>query len=732
MKILALKFADGSVTMTEAPSPVLAPGFVRVHTQFSAVSPGTEGGKITTGKMSLLGKAKSRPDQVKKVVDMARAIGVRGALQKVRAKLEGAEPLGYSLSGVVAEVGEGVTKVRIGDLVACGGGGYANHADEVVVPQNLVAKVPNGVPADAAAVTTLGAIALQGVRLANPSMGEAAVVIGLGVVGLLASQILRCSGCRVLGVDVSAAALGLALKTKSVDEGALTGRDSVEAQIDDFTRGRGADIVLICAATSSDDPVQLAGRIARKRARVIVVGAVGMNLPRENYYEKEISFSVSCSYGPGRYDPSYEESGLDYPFGLVRWTEGRNLEAFLDMVGSGQLRPLELITHRFAFDDAPQAYDLVAERTQPYAGILLEYPAAAPARKSTVKLQSAPSNDGGTRGIGCIGAGSYAQSFLLPPLRKLSGIRFTDIFTRTGLSAVDTGRRFGFERAVDSAEAVLEAVDTNAVVIATRHDQHGPLVLKALAQGKHVFVEKPLCITREELGSIAACAGDLARAGRLPIVQTGYNRRFSPGIRRIREHFGSNPGPMVMMYRVNAGAIPPEHWVQDPIVGGGRIVGEVCHFVDTLQFLTGADPIAVSARCIVAGGDVQMPEDSVLITLDFADGSIGTIAYCARGASSLPKEYLEVHAARRSAILDNFASVSLFGPRGHKRIRCSGKGQAEELTAFVNAVRGAGPAMSMASQLATTLTTLCALESLRTGALVRIELESLSWTSEQG
>jgi predicted dehydrogenase len=548
----------------------------------------------------------------------------------------------------------------------------------------------------------------------------------------LASQLLRCSGCRVFGVDVSPAALNLAIQTGSVDDGALSGQDSVESMIDDFSRGRGIDVVLICAATASDEPVHIAGRIARKRARVVVVGAVGMNVPRENYYEKEINFSVSCSYGPGRYDPSYEFDGLDYPFGLVRWTEGRNLEAFLDMVRVGKLTPLALVTHRFAFADAPQAYDMVAEKSEPYAGILLEYPAAPPPQLSVVNLQPPAKPSHGILGIGCIGAGSYAQSFLLPPLRKHKAVRFTGIFTRSGLSAVDAGRRFGFERAFDSAQAVMEADDTHAVVIATRHDQHGSLVLQAMAQGKHVFVEKPLCIARAELEDIAKSASNLTETNRLPVIQTGFNRRFSPSVRHIREHFGRDPGPLVMLYRVNAGAIPREHWVQDPIAGGGRIVGEVCHFIDTMQSLANSDPISVSAKCIVTAGEAQMPEDSVLITLTFSDGSVGTIAYCARGASSLPKEYLEVHAARRSAVLENFASVSLFGPRGRKRVRCPGKGQAEEIAAFVQAVRDGEAAIPLASQLCTTLAALCTLESLRTGATVAIDLESLSWKSNRG
>jgi polar amino acid transport system substrate-binding protein len=729
VKILALKLADGSVTMMEAPSPLLEPGFVRVRTLFSAVSPGTEGNKIVTGKQSLLGKARSRPDQVKQVVEMARSIGIQGTLQKVRAKLEGAQPLGYSLTGVVLEVGANVTHVCTGDLVACAGGGYANHADEVVVPRNLVVKIPAGVPADAAALTTLGAIALQGVRLAAPNLGENVVVVGLGIVGLLACQLLRAGGCRVFGADVAAPAVDLARRTGSVDVAARIGEDPVEGMVQDFTRGRGADVVLICAATASSEPVVLAGRVSRKRGRVIVVGAVGMELPRENYYEKELQFAVSCSYGPGRYDPLYEEGGQDYPPGFVRWTEGRNLEAVLDMIAAGKVRPLDLVTHRFAFAEAAQAYELIAGRTEPYAGILLEYSPVLPTPVHAVALTPSAAKAAGDLGVGCIGAGSYAQSFLLPPFKALPGVKLTSIVTRSGLTALDAGRRFGFARAVDTVEEVLDDPDTAAVVVATHHDQHGSLVLAALEKGKHVFVEKPLCLTRDELGRIAALSRRLASAGRLPVVQTGFNRRFSPAVRRLREHFGADPGPLTMIYRVNAGFIPREHWIQDPQAGGGRILGEVCHFVDTMQAIAAADPVTVFARSIATDDAAQIPEDNVLITIGFADGSVGTIGYVAQGAKTLPKELLEVHGAGRSAVLENFAAVHVYDARGHKRIRCPGKGQTEEVAAFAAAVRSGEPAISLTSQIATTLATIQALASLRSGEEARVDLQDLSWDS---
>lgn len=717
MQILALTLNDGTVSIVDAPTPALARGQVRVRTLHSAVSPGTEGNKIRTGKQSLLQKARSRPDQVKQVLGMVGQVGLKGTIQKVRAKLDGAQPLGYSLSGRVIEVAPDVQHLKPGDLVACAGGGYANHADQVVVPVNLVARIPGGVAADAAAMATLGAIALQGVRLAQPTLGESAVVVGLGVVGLLGGQLLKASGCRVIGTDIAPAAVELARRSGSVD---LAVADGLEAAVNEFTRGYGADLVLICAATSSSEPVAQAAQICRKRGRVVVVGAVGMDLPREDYYTKEIQFAVSCSYGPGRYDPDYEENGRDYPLGFVRWTEGRNLEAVLDMMASGACRPLDLVTHRFAFADAPRAYDLFAAGTEPYAGILLDYPDTEPRAVSEVACGGRAVGDGDL-GVGFVGCGSYAQSFLLPPFKKAPGVQLTAIHTRTGLSAADVGRRGGFRRAVDDAQAVLEAADTAAVVIATRHDQHGPLALAALQAGKHVFVEKPLCLDRDELAAIARRVADHTED--TPILQVGFNRRFSRAARAVKAHLGDSPGPLTMVYRINAGHLPREHWSQDPEVGGGRIVGEVCHFIDLMQYCCGADPVEVHAVA-VAGGRDALPEDNVILTLRFGDGSVGTIAYCARGGSSMPKEELQVLGGRRSAVLDNFSAVRLFG-RGHQRKRCSGKGQDEEVAAFLAAVRLGQPAIGIASQLATTLATFEALESLRIGQPRKIDISSV-------
>jgi predicted dehydrogenase/threonine dehydrogenase-like Zn-dependent dehydrogenase len=725
VKILAQKLSDGSVEVLEAPPPLLAAGCVRVRTRFSCISPGTEGLKVVTGKKSLLGKARARPQQVRQVWDMARDLGLQATLHKVRSKLEGASPLGYSLCGEVSEVAPDVSRFKVGDHVACAGGGYAVHADEVVVPANLVVKVPAGVAPDAAAMTTLGAIALQGVRQAQPTLGENAVVIGLGVIGMLTGQLLRANGCRVLGVDIDPVAVARAAEWGCADEGSRLGHDPTDAQVSAFSGGHGADMILICAGTESNEPVASAGRWARKRGRVVVVGGVGLTIPREDYYEKELAFSVSCSYGPGRYDPVYEEKGADYPYGYVRWTENRNMQAVLDLVASGRLDPLALVTHRYGFETAARAYELIAARTEPFCGILLEYPVAEIGRPAPVSATPKLAKPSGRIGIGFVGAGSFAQTFLLPPLKGLKKVQLTSIFTRSGLGAADAAKRFGFQEAVSSLAAVLGHPGTDAIFIATRHDQHAPAVLAGLEAGKHVFVEKPLCLTLEELSLIARMSRRLEAEGTLPLLLVGYNRRFWPAAGWLKQGFGERPGPLTMMYRINAGRIPRDHWAHDPVLGGGRIMGEVCHFVDLMQFLTGAEPVMVDAMCIATDNAAVTAADNVLVTIGFSDGSIGSIGYLAEGASGMPKERLEVLGAGRSGVIDNFRQATLYTGRQRRVRRCSGKGHAEEIAAFIDAIAAGRPPIPVRSLLATTLTTLKILECLKERRRQTVDIDAL-------
>jgi polar amino acid transport system substrate-binding protein len=634
----------------------------------------------------------------------------------------------------VVELGEGVDKVEIGDLVACAGGGYANHADEVVVPANLVARVPEGVTAEAAAMTTLGAIALQGIRLAQPTLGETAVVSGLGVVGLMACQLLKANGCRVFGIDVDPSAIDRARQLAALDAVAQLNVDPTEGQVQEFSRGLGADLVIICAGTKSSEPVELAGKLVRKRGRVVVVGAVGMDIPREDYYRKEIRFAVSCSYGPGRYDPNYEELGQDYPPGFVRWTEGRNMEAVLDLMAAGKFEPLGLVTHRIPFEDAPSAYEMIAEGSDPYCGLLLTYPDAAITPQSKISLVHSRTRDGNKIGVGFVGAGSFAQTFLLPPLRSHKRVQLTGIATRSGLGAADVGKRFGFSTAVSSPEDIFKDDGTDAVVIATRHDQHGPGTIAALDAGKHVFVEKPLCLSEEELEQIAIKAGELSASNSMPVLQVGYNRRFSQAAQIAKTHFGRPShashagGPLCMFYRVNAGHIPRDHWTQDPIEGGGRILGEVCHFVDLMQFMSGSDPVLVSAMCVDTNNTNVVHEDNVVINLRFADGSVGSIGYFGEGSKTMPKEQLEIVGLGRSATIVNFQKVILYSERRKAEKRCSGKGHSEEINAFLQGVENGNLPIPMESLLATSLTTFAIRRSLTSGRAETIATSKLLTT----
>ena len=719
MRILGQKLSDGSVKVFDAPRPALPDGCIRVRTLYSAISAGTEGGKVITGKKSLIGKAKAKPDQAKQAIQMARSLGIRNTILKVRSKLEGAQPLGYSLCGEVIEVSESATDFKIGDIVACAGGGYANHADEAVIPLYLAVRLPLGVDPSKAAYATIASIALQGVRLAEPTIGEKAVVIGLGIVGQLAAQILKANGCMVFGTDLDEKQVELALSSCSVDEGAVSGRDAVSSLVSDFTRGRGADITIICAGTSSNQPVELAGEITRKKGRVIVVGAVGMDIPREDYYRKEISFTVSCSYGPGRYDPAYEEGGIDYPYPYVRWTEGRNMEAVLDLMAKGTLDPSKVTTHTVPFKNAPDAYEMIASRSDPFCGILIEYPEEQEETASSIELSASKQKlDRDTVGIGMLGPGSFAQTFLLPPLKNDKRVAFTTICTRSGLTASDVGEQKGFRRAVGNVDEMLADQETDAIVVATRHNTHGEAVLKALDANKSVFVEKPLCLTMEELKEISSAA----RASEA-MVQVGFNRRFSGAAEAAKAFIGKKHPPLTMFYRINAGHIPKEHWTQTD-EGGGRILGEVCHFIDLFQYFSDALPTRVHAFSMETQDQSIVTQDNVVIVLTFNDGSVGSIGYFSEGSKALPKERCEITGGGRTAVIDNFNKVELYG-RTRKTKKFRGKGHSEEMKEFITSLKNGMPAISLESQLATTLTTFAILESLDSGQAVDIDMGAL-------
>ncbi len=678
MKQITQHYRSGELAVREVPAPALRAGSVVVATTASLLSAGTEKAMTDLAKASLAGKALARPDLVRQVIDKAKREGVVATLAKVRSKLDNPVALGYSCAGRVIEVGAAVSDLRLGERVACAGAGYATHAEVNAIPRNLCVPIPDGVSDEDAAFVTVGAIALQGVRQAQPTLGERVVVIGLGLLGLITVQLLKANGCRVLGFDPVAPKCDLA-RTLGADAACAEGLvEAAEA----FTAGLGADAVIVTASTPSDEPVNAAAAIARLKGRVVLVGMVGMNLKREPFYKKEIDVRLSMSYGPGRYDPAYEEGGHDYPFAYVRWTERRNMQAFLELIADGRVTPKALVTHRFAIGEAERAYALL-EGSEPYIGIVLTYPGVGSGpvvrRVEVAPRKIAPK--AGTLGIGFIGAGNFAKSVLLPELRKQTGVRLTGVATATGLSGTHAAEKFGFGFATTDAAQILGDSGTDVVFIATRHDTHAPLAIEALAAGKHVFVEKPLAIDQAQLDAAITAAEASDR-----VLMVGFNRRFAPLIVKAKAALAGRTAPLVMLYRVNAGPVPAESWLHGD-EGGGRIIGEVCHFIDTLGFLADALPVE---RHLVAAKDHA---DAVSLQLRLADGSIGTIIYTSLGDRSFAKEYIEVFAAGRVITIDDFRRAVFVtdGKRRTERLARQDKGFAEELRQFLASVRGDQP-----------------------------------------
>jgi polar amino acid transport system substrate-binding protein len=724
MKQILQNYKTGEVSVAEVPPPIAQRGRVLVRTAASLISAGTERMAVELGRKSLLGKARERPDLVRQVIQKAQREGLMNTITAVQSKLNAANALGYSAAGIVADVGDDVTDFRAGDRVACAGAGFASHAEVLSVPQNLCVRVPDAVDFEAAAFGTLGAIALQGVRLAEPTLGESVVVIGLGLLGQLTVQLLKANGCRVFGVDLDPAKVELA-RTLGADDGCVAGGETLQTVIE-WTRGRGADAVLITAATSSDQPVELAGEISRLKGRVVAVGLVGMNVPRKIYYERELTLKVSMSYGPGRYDPEYEERGHDYPFAYVRWTEGRNIEAFLDLVAAGSVRIAPLITHRFSIADGERAYNLIAGETkEPYLGIVLGYDTERELVR-TINLRESKDRTGRDAAqatttaavrVGLIGAGSYAQKFLLPNF-KAAGASFASIATASGINARGIGEKYEFARIAAGAEEVIADPEANLIVIATRHDSHAELARRALEAGRHVFVEKPLALNDEELDGVLEAARGASHAAGGGRLLVGYNRRFSPHAREAAQAFAARREPLSILYRVNAGRIPRTSWIQDAREGGGRIIGEVCHFIDLMQFLTGALTTRVYAEAIASRDEEIVDEDSVMITLRFSDGSNGQVAYLAEGDRALPKERIEIFGGGKTFVIEDFRSAALYegGRERRTKLRAQDKGQAEEVRALCAMVANNAPApIALQDLAATTRATFRIRESLRTG-----------------
>ena len=666
----------GQPSLDDVPCPHAAPGSILIRTSASLISSGTERMLLEFGRANWIDKARQQPEKVRMVLDKVRTDGLQATIESVRAKLDQHIALGYSNAGVVREVGDRVTGFQPGDRVVSNG----PHAEVVGVPKNLCAKIPDGVTDDTAALTVVAAIALQGVRLAAPTLGETIVVSGLGLIGLITVQLLRAHGCRVIGIDFDARKLAIAQSFGAETVDLSAGQDPVAAA-ERFSRGRGVDGVIIAAATKSNEPVHQAALMCRKRGRIVLVGVTGLELSRDDFYKKELSFQVSCSYGPGRYDPAYEQGGHDYPYAHVRWTAQRNFEAVLDMMADGRLRVEPLITHKFPFDRFQDAYKLL-EGDEFHLGILLQYPPdkAGEERfaRQVILRSAAPTGSSPNVSIGFIGAGGYATKILIPAFQK-TGARLASIASSGGLSAAHAGRKFAFEAATTDLESILANPAIDTVAIATRHDSHAALVCRALKAGKNVFVEKPLALNQEQSAEVEATWLALPEPR---LLMVGFNRRFAPHVTRIRELLQSVKEPKAFVYTVNAGAIPGDHWTQDPELGGGRILGEACHFIDLVRFLAGCPSKSVQTA--------RQSSDTVTITITYEDDSIATIHYFAKGHKSFPKERLEVFAGGRVLVLDNFRNLQGYGWPGFKSMKLwrQNKGAVEMAAAFVSALRG--------------------------------------------
>lgn len=696
---------SGEMLVAELPAPQCRPGGILVRTAASLISAGTERTSVASAQASMIDRARSQPEAVKQVIENVRKEGLFATYERVKSKLESYKMLGYSAAGVVVE--SRCPDFSPGDRVACAGAQFAHHAEFISVPKNLAVRIPDNVSFDDASYTTLGAIALQGVRQADVRLGETVAVIGLGLLGQITVQLLKASGCRVVGLDINESLFAKAMEYGC--EAVFPSRRDAAPSIKSFTRGLGTDAVIITASTDADEPILLALDVARKKSPIVIVGAVPMNVPRSPFYEKELELRISCSYGPGRYDPNYEEGGVDYPAGYVRWTENRNMGGFLDLIASGAVRVGDMTTHRIPIADATRGYELITGKTdEKYLGIVLTYPERKESSKK--QLENKTYSKLSSVGVGFIGAGSFAQTMLLPPLKSAS-TDFVAVSTATPANAKSVAHKFGFARFSTDSESVISDKDTSFIVIASRHDSHAKYVEQAISAGKPVFVEKPLAITREQLSRIDEQIS--AANGR---VMVGFNRRFSASFRTMKEFFGTRTDPMTMIYRVNAGTIPKTSWIQDPLQGG-RIIGEGCHFIDCMTYLCGALPISVYAESISGNNREIANHDIVSITVKFADGSIGTLHYFANGDGAVGKEYCEAFCENKTAIMDNFAKVTLYQGKKQKVITMDGtKGHREEVSATVQAVKsGSAMPISYKELYAVTSATFAAEESLATG-----------------
>lgn len=718
MKQVVQNFKTGKLSVEDLPIPAFSAGMVLIENEYSLISAGTERGTVKVAKASLLGKAKQRPDLVKQVIKNIKKEGLAATIQKVRTKLDSLKALGYSTAGTVLASLDKDERFKLGDRVACAGQDYASHAEIVSVPQALVAKIPDNVSNMEASFATLGAIALQGVRQADINLGENICVIGLGLLGQLTCQLLKANGCNVFGIDFSDSLVTLS-KTLGADNALNRNDGNLIASCENFTKGHGFDAVIITAAAPSNDPIELAAEILRKKGKVIVVGAVKMDIPRDpHFYRKELELRMSCSYGPGRYDVNYEEMGNDYPYAYVRWTEQRNMEAFLELLSKKKINIGPLITHTFDISEAEKAYDIVNGKiAEPHIGILLKYPVRPEKFKSSLTLRNEPLKK---INIGFIGAGSFAQSYLIPNVKSY-GANLNTVVTTRGITAKSVASKFGFNSCSTDTAEIYSNTNIDTVFIATPHTFHSGQVVDALKARKNVFVEKPLASDLKGLIEIIETYNKYTKP-----VMVGFNRRFAPGAEAIKKEFSNTGGPLIINIRVNAGFIPKDHWTQLEELGRGRIIGEACHFVDLLQFFTNSEPVEAYARCINSNNDKIKNDDNVAIIITFKDGSIGNILYVSEGDSSLPKEHIEVFGAGKVGVILDFKKAEIYKNGKLIQLKQSGKGHKQEVDLFLkNLLDGKGAPISFRSVCLTTLTTFKILDSLHTSLPQQINIDEL-------
>jgi len=698
--------------MVEVPDPILRPGGILYETRNSLVSVGTEKLMIDLAKKSYLGKALARPDLVKQVINKIKVDGLADAYQAVMSRLDSPVTLGYSSAGLVKEIGEGVAGLKVGDRVAGFGDGFAVHAEMSFLPKNMLVKIPPEVSFEEAAFVGLGAIALNAIRVANLTFGENVAVIGLGLLGQLSVQMLKAFGCRVVGVDISAAKAKLAMEL-GCDRTAVIGKEDVMTTVQDFTGGVGVDAVIIMAGSKDNVPIELAAEISRDKGRIVACGMINLDVPRQEFFKKELSVIVSRATGPGKFDPLYENRGIDYPLPYVRWTTQRNLEYFLDLIAASRLNVKKLISHKFKFDQALQAYDMILQGSEPYLGVLLEYPPTAGEAERRVVLKENPSVKTADPEVkfGLVGAGLHSNTSILPAIKNF---RLVGIADQEGFKGRHTGKKYGFEYCAADYQELLQDPAINSIIIATRHNLHAGMVMASLQAGKHVFVEKPLALNAAELKDIKRVYASSDRQ-----LMVGFNRRYAPLARQAKSLIGG-AGNMVINCRVNAGVVPAQSWVQDAAEGGGRIIGEVCHFIDLIQYLSGALVVRAFAESTEEKGD-----DNLIVSLKLTNGSVAAILYASQGDRLLSRERIEVFSGSAVCVIDNFKSL-FYAQNGkaRKQNRLSvDRGYGQEFKAFAEAVKSGRPAAILSEYINTTLTTLAIVESLKTGQPIDIALD---------